>query len=417
MDGTSLGSAGFVELSRGLRAPTCVLEELSAANNSAGPSGAAALAASLPDTLKVLRLASNALGDDGAAALARASTSSTSQQQQQRNGVSSGADAADAGGNASPPLVRLRILDVARNGIGAAGASALVEAAKEGLACELVLLGNTLGDQGVRSLADALAKGSGSNSPEFRTTSAEDTAAAAAPEGNTAAFEGALPPPQQQQQQREKQQLLKVLDLTGTGLTEAGLPHLLEAVAAWPPHLRLTSLVLGGNKCVGGTEGQAALDAFKSRTGVDVAVDTEADSGKKEEGDATGGGTGIYASSNGSGGGQKEGAPPLPPPSAGVTGAPAPASAVKQTWVGQAPPTKEEVAAAAAAHPPNSFQFKLGDSVTVVGLSSAVRFNGQAGIVSSGLLNGRVAVWIEAEKKSISIKPENIEAAAASLSS
>jgi len=200
--------------------------------------------------------------------------------------------------------------------------------------------------------------------------------------------------------QQQTVQLLRVLDLTGSGLTFVALPALLDAVAAWPPQKRLTVLVLGGNKCVGGSEGRAVLDNFKVDQGVDVQYDTEAEDekeGEKEkneeeakQSDGGGGGSSLAA--------QKTAMPP-----------PAP-DAPPAKWIGQGPPTPAEAAAAALA-PPASLAFKLGDSVTVQGLTTAARYNGKSGIVSSGLLNGRVAVWVEAEKKSISVKPENIEAA------
>ena len=42
------------------------------------------------------------------------------------------------------------------------------------------------------------------------------------------------------------------------------------------------------------------------------------------------------------------------------------------------------------------------------GLASATKYNGKRGIISSGLLNGRYAVWVESERKSIAIRPQNL---------
>ena len=42
------------------------------------------------------------------------------------------------------------------------------------------------------------------------------------------------------------------------------------------------------------------------------------------------------------------------------------------------------------------------------GLASATKYNGKRGIVSSGLLNGRYAVWVESERKSIAIRPQHL---------
>ena len=97
-----IGDLGAVALAEAFARGGAPLEEIAAYSNAIGPKGAAAIAKRLPSTTKALDLGGNALGDDGCVAIARVVRT-------------------------HPNLVELH---VDHNGVGEAGAKALLDAMK-----------------------------------------------------------------------------------------------------------------------------------------------------------------------------------------------------------------------------------------------------------------------------------------------
>jgi len=274
--------------------------------NDVSASSMVALAQGLNASLEVLRCSENpGVGDQGAILFAESMTRAPLQE-----------------------------LTWGRNGATGVGAAALIQS--QCAKC-LVLLGNTLGDDGACVLAASL-----KDKP--------------------------LPLPT----------VLKELDLTGAGFSVECLEVLLPSLKI----LDLSSLVLGGNKF--GAEGRKLLDAFEEETGVSVAYDVEADPDAVEGDSKTA-------------------------PLAGTveaTAATSPEGGALPQWIGKPPPTAEEsraLASAVTAH------YSVGNEVTITGLATMTKYNGQKGIVSSELANGRYSVWIVSESKAIAVRPENIQ--------
>lgn len=197
LEGCALGDSGISALATILQSTN--LTDLDLSKNDASALSMAALAQGLNASLRVLRCSENPdVGDQGSIIFAESI--------------------------ARAPLLQL---NWSRNGATGVGAAALVQSqCTQGL----VLLGNTIGDDGASVLAASL----------------KDTPS---------------PGPS----------VLKELDLTGAGFSVGCLEVLLPALKS----LDLSSVVLGGNKI--GAEGRELLDAFEKETGVSVAYDVEAD--------------------------------------------------------------------------------------------------------------------------------------------
>ena len=156
----------------------------------------------------------------------------------------------------------------------------------------------------------------------------------------------------------------------------------------------LQTLVLGGNKF--GAEGCTELRAFGDRHEgqIDVSFDTET-----EENSAGGGDDGDAKLPD------PPKRSPNPAEEAAAAGGEGPNQNVQQGgWIGKAPPSPTPAASAGQEKRP----FALGATVMVTGLAKAKQYNDQQGIVTSGLLNGRITVWMESARKAIAIKPENL---------
>jgi len=325
------------------------LRELFLENCSLGDEGGAAVAAALgkAPALVELHLGGNRLGPSAAAAIGSALSTATPL----RVLKLSSNDFGDEGAVAIAVVAAVAVLDVSRNGITAAGAAVLLATAASPLE-ELVLLGNSLGIcvEGVDTVDPRLAESLSGSSIK-----------------------------------------LQVLDLTGCGLTEHGLGSLLDACVARSERSggALRSLMVGGNKL--GAAGRAALDAIRDASGIDVACDVET-----EEGDPDGGRGGATVASASS-------------PADMATGqlAEAQAEAEPPQWIGLPPPPPEPAAAEEDACP-----FPVGSPVAIFGLASAAasKYNGQRGIVSSGIVNGRLTVWVDEYQKAINVKPANLRA-------
>ena len=155
-------------------------------------------------------------------------------------------------------------------------------------------------------------------------------------------------------------------------------------------------LNLGGNKF--GAEGCTELRAFRDRHEgqIDVSFDTETEEN----------------SADGSDGDAKLPDPPkrLPNPAeeaaaaAAVGGEGSSPNVQQGGWIGKAPPSPASAIPAGQEKKP----FALGSTVVVTGLTKAKQYNDQQGIVTSGVLNGRITVWMEKARKAIAIKPENL---------
>lgn len=161
---------------------------------------------------------------------------------------------------------------------------------------------------------------------------------------------------------------LASLDLTGTNMSVDCLEYLLPAVEM----SNIKTLALGGNK-VGASWKE--LQSFSKRTCIDVVFDLEQPS--------------------------KEGEAESDEAQAEVPGDESPKEAPK--WVEHVKP--ETVACS----PVDVSHLHLGDNVIIRRLSTAVKFNELRGIVGSGLINGRISVWLEKEQKSIAVRPENLD--------
>jgi hypothetical protein len=157
------------------------------------------------------------------------------------------------------------------------------------------------------------------------------------------------------------------LDLTGTNITTGCLDALLAAVEK----SNIKSLALGGNK-VG--VAWKELQAFTKKTGVDVVFDQEPVD-KDQATDAE------------------------PSPEDLV-----PTNQMPPQWT-------QHGTAEVLTCPVDVSHLNLGDAVIIRRLANATKYNDMRGIVSSGLLNGRISVWVEGEQKSIAVKPENIDKA------
>ena len=53
-------------------------------------------------------------------------------------------------------------------------------------------------------------------------------------------------------------------------------------------------------------------------------------------------------------------------------------------------------------------QFAQGAAVTIDGLNRCTEYNGQRGIISSNLLDGRYEVWVESARTTVKIRPRNL---------
>ena len=113
---------------------------------------------------------------------------------------------------------------------------------------------------------------------------------------------------------------------------------------------------------------------------------------QKERARVAGGGVGgAVAPSPAAPSGTAGGSPP--PPAGAVPVQPAPTQ----------PPLPP--AAGSEVDPPGTL-LAHGATVVVDGLANATKYNGKRGIITSGLLNGRYAVWVESERKNIAIRPQ-----------
>jgi hypothetical protein len=53
-------------------------------------------------------------------------------------------------------------------------------------------------------------------------------------------------------------------------------------------------------------------------------------------------------------------------------------------------------------------QLAHGAAVTIDGLNRCTEYNGQRGIISSNLLDGRYEVWVESARTTVKVRPQNL---------